>query len=176
MKKTPLPLRIGAGALIALLLLAAVLLPPLNQGECASLLALAERGKPYVFGKEGPDSFDCSGLTKMVYSYFGYDLIHSSEFVGYDDAYETVERIADLRVGDLIFFDTIADRDRCDHVGVYLGANCFVHASSSQEKVMVSFLDSKWRAKYSWGKRLIYNDVLFLPEKIADLIDSGENS
>lgn len=157
MKKTPVFLRIIAGIVIALSLCAAMLSPMLSEGECAALLGLAERGKPYVWGKSGPDSFDCSGLTKVVYSHFGYDLIHSAQFVAYDNKYQTVEDANDLRVGDMIFFDTIADKDKCDHVGIWLGANRFVHASSSQKLVMVSRFDKEWRSKYSWGKRLVDN-------------------
>lgn len=176
MKKTPLIWRILAGALISLLFAAAILLPALSEGECAALLALAERGKPYVLGKDGPDSFDCSGLTKTVYAYFGYDLIHSAQFVGYDNAYETVEDAGALRVGDLIFFDTIADKDLCDHVGIWLGGNRFVHASSSEGRVMVSTFDEGWREKYSWGKHLVDNYTCFSPENIAAMISSEENT
>jgi len=170
MKKTHVLLRIAAAALIALLLPAAMLLPALNKGECAALLGLSERGKPYVFGKEGPDSYDCSGLTKVVYSHFGYDLIHSAQFVAYDNAYETVEDARDLRVGDMIFFDTVADKDKCDHVGIWLGANRFVHASSTKEVVMVSRFNKEWREKYSWGKRLVDNYDFSCVKNIADMI------
>ncbi len=170
MKKTPVFVRIILGALISALFCTAILLPALSEGECAALLGLAERGKPYIFGKEGPDSYDCSGLTKVVYSHFGYDLIHSAQFVAYDDTYETVEDARDLRVGDMIFFDTISDRDKCDHVGIWLGANFFVHASSSQEVVMVSRFDKEWREKYSWGKRLVDNHGFSRIGHIADMI------
>ena len=167
MKKSPLILRIAAAALIALLLPGAMLMPALTKGETAALLGLAERGKPYVFGKEGPDSFDCSGLTRSVFLHFGYDLIHSAQFVAYDDTYETVEDAKDLRVGDMIFFDTVADKDKCDHVGIWLGANRFVHASSSKMVVMVSRFDKEWQEKYSWGKHLMDNFDLSAIKNIA---------
>ena len=176
MKKTPVLLRITAAVLIGLLLPAAMLLPSLSKGECAALLALSERGKPYVFGKEGPDSYDCSGLTKVVYSYFGYDLIHSAQFVAYDNAYETVEDAKELRVGDMIFFDTVADRDKCDHVGIWLGGNRFVHASSSEEIVMISRFNKDWREKYSWGKRLVDNYDFSHMENILELINPAEKT
>ena len=174
MKKTPVFVRIILGTLISILFCAAVLLPSLSEGECAALLGLAERGKPYIFGKEGPDSYDCSGLTKVVYSHFGYDLIHSAQFVAYDNTFETVEDAKDLRVGDMIFFDTIADKDKCDHVGIWLGGNRFVHASSSKEVVMVSLFDKEWREKYSWGKRLVDNHGFSRLEDIAGLIRNEE--
>ena len=137
---------------------------------------VAERGKPYIFGKEGPDSYDCSGLTKVAYSHFGYDLIHSAQFVAYDHTYETVEDANDLHVGDMIFFDTISDKDKCDHVGIWLGGNRFVHASSSKKVVMVSRFDKEWKSKYSWGKRLVDNYGFGRFENITELIKPEEKT
>ena len=174
MKQTPVILRIIAGAVLSLLLCAAMISPMLSEGECAALLGLAERGKPYVWGEDGPDSFDCSGLTKVVYSHFGYDLIHSAQFVAYDKTYQSVDEAKDLRVGDMIFFDTISDKDKCDHVGIWLGANRFVHASSSQKVVMISEFDQNWQEKYSWGKRLVDNYGYPLLNNIANSITHKE--
>ena len=155
MKRTPLCLRLLGGALLIALLAASCALPPLTRGECAALIALGERGKPYVFGKEGPDSFDCSGLTKRACAPLGTELVHSAKYVAYDDQYETISDPARFIPGDLIFFDTVADRDACDHVGIWLGMNRFVHASSSAGRVMISSFDEKWRGCYSWGKRVL---------------------
>lgn len=155
MKRTPLILRLLGGALLAALALVAFAHPLLTRGECAALIALGARGKPYVFGAEGPDAYDCSGLTRAACLPFGVELIHSAQFVAYDDQYETVEEPAQLVPGDLIFFDTVADRDACDHVGIWLGMNRFVHASSTEMVVMISSFDEKWRARYSWGKHII---------------------
>ena len=83
------------------------------------------------------------------------ELVHSAQFIGYDDSYASVEDPRDLRPGDLIFFDTVSDKDRCDHVGLWLGMNRFVHASSSEMVVMISEFDEKWQGCYSWGKRIL---------------------
>lgn len=155
MKATPLPLRILLGALVVCLLAAGCAQPLLTRGECAALIALGNRGKPYVFGAEGPDNYDCSGLTRNAYGYLDVELIHSAQYVAYDDRYQTLNDPSDLAVGDLIFFDTVADKDKCDHVGIWIGLNRFVHASSSQMVVMVSELDEKWRGCYSWSKRVL---------------------
>lgn len=156
MKHTPLFLRITGGILICAILAVSSVLPMLNQGECTALLGLSHRGKPYVFGAEGPDSFDCSGLTMDACSYFGKELIHSAQFVAYDDQYLTIESPDDLIPGDLVFFDTVSDKDRADHVGIWLGMNRFVHASSSEMVVMVSEFDEEWQECYSWSKRIVY--------------------
>lgn len=155
MKKTPLPIRIVAGTLLTLLILLSCALPLYTRGETAALIALGHRDKPYVFGKLGPDVFDCSGLVKRVYEVLGYELVHSAQYVAYDSKYQTVERAEDLIVGDLLFFNTVEDNDLCDHVGIWLGWNRFVHASSRDEKVTVSEFDEHWQSLYSWGKHII---------------------
>lgn len=155
MKTTPLFIRILGGALLCVLWLVSFFHPLLTQGECVSLIGLSHIGKPYVFGAEGPDAYDCSGLTRSAYAYFDTDMIHSAQFVAYDEQYQTVEDTKNLVPGDLIFFDTVRDKDKCDHVGIWLGMNRFVHASSSEMVVMVSDFDEKWQKCYSWGKHII---------------------
>ena len=152
MKRTPL--RILVGALLVILAAVGLSRPMYTCGECACILASAQRGKPYILGTAGPDSYDCSGLALDAYRLLGCELVHSAQFVGYDESYMTIESPSDLRPGDLIFFDTVKDRDLCDHVGLWLGMNRFVHASSAEELVMISEFDESWRARYSWGKRI----------------------
>ena len=159
MKHTPLLLRIIGGLVLVSLIALMCMLPMLSFGDCAALYALGQRGKPYVFGSIGPDSYDCSGLSKDAYALLGCEIMHSSQFVGHDDQYLSVDNPSDLLPGDLIFFDTVADKDSCDHVGIWLGMNRFVHASSSEMLVTVSRLDEEWMKKYSWGKHI-------LPEKM----------
>ena len=155
MKHTPLIVRILGGALLFAVAAVSLIHPMYTRGECACILASAQRGKPYILGTAGPDSYDCSGLVLDAYGRFGCELVHSAQFVGYDDGYETIENPSDLRPGDLIFFNTVSDKDRCDHVGLWLGMNRFVHASSSEEVVMISEFDEKWQERYSWGKHIL---------------------
>lgn len=82
--------------------------------------ALAQIGKPYVYGATGPNSFDCSGL--VCYSY-GYArgrttgaMISSLQASG-----NWKTDISQLSYGDLIFTDY-------GHVGIYLGGGTMVHA------------------------------------------------
>lgn len=154
MKTTPLYIRIIGGILLGALIVLSAVSPLYSRGETAAMIALGQRGKPYVFGKFGPESFDCSGLTMTAYNALGTKLVHSAKYVGYDDQYETIESANSLRPGDLIFFDTVADNDKCDHVGIWLGMNRFVHASSSEMMVMISSLDAHWQELFSWGKRI----------------------
>ena len=155
MKTTPLFIRIIGGILLSALLLVSCALPFYTRGESAAMVALGYRGKPYIFGKAGPDGYDCSGLTKVAYATHGVDLIHSAKYIAYDEQYETIESADALAPGDLIFFDTVADSDRYDHVGIWLGMNRFVHASSSEMVVMISEYDNHWQERFSLGKRVI---------------------
>lgn len=155
MKTTPLFIRIIGGLLLVALILVSCAMPLYTRGESAAMVALGHRGKPYIFGKAGPDGYDCSGLTKVAYETHGIDLIHSAKYIAYDDQYETVEAASDLIPGDLIFFDTVSDSDRYDHVGIWLGMNRFVHASSSEMVVMVSEYDDHWQECFSLGKRVV---------------------
>ena len=95
--------RISGAVPVCLLLFASDLL-----AQDAVDLAVRLIGRPYVWGAEGPNSFDCSGLTQYVYQQVGLELprraIQQSK-VG--DA--TGRR---LQRGDLLFFSTDARRSR----------------------------------------------------------------
>ena len=155
MKKTPLFFRIVGAVLLCAVAAVSLMHPMYTRGECLDLIALGQLGKPYVLGNFGPDSYDCSGLVLDACGCFGVELVHSAQFIGYDDSYASVGDPRDLRPGDLIFFDTVSDKDLCDHVGLWLGMNRFVHASSSEMVVMISEFDEKWQGRYSWGKRIL---------------------
>ncbi|MEG2859219.1 MAG: NlpC/P60 family protein [Clostridia bacterium] len=115
--------------------------------------ALAQLGKRYVYGTIGPATFDCSGLTYYAYKQVGVGLEHSANSVGYG-AGDKVDR-AHLERGDIVCFNTIGDADLSDHVGIYLGGNQFVHASSGQGRVVVSSLSGYYADNFSWGRRVI---------------------
>jgi hypothetical protein len=92
--------------------------------------------KPYVWAEEGPDAFDCSGLTYNIYGEMGVKLprvARNQAKVGKKIAFN------DLIYGDLIFFgSTNKHSKRINHVGIYLGNGWFAHASSKQRKVTYS--------------------------------------
>ena len=121
-------------------------------------LAKAQSGKPYIYGTTGPNSFDCSGFTYYVFkNAAGVTLKRTSESQGYDSSYTKISAISDLKVGDLVFFNTNSDdADLCDHVGIYLGSGSFIHASSAGGKVITSSLNSGYYNRtYSWGRRVL---------------------
>jgi hypothetical protein len=114
---------------------------------------LAERliGRPYVWGAEGPDSFDCSGLTQYVYQEVGIDLprraINQSQ-VGYPVG-------SQLRRGDLIFFSTDTRSSEVTHVGIYEGAGMMIDASKRYGRVRRDDLtDSYWANRFLYARRV----------------------
>jgi cell wall-associated NlpC family hydrolase len=99
-----------------------------------ALLALSHLGKPYVWGAEGPDSFDCSGLVCYVYAQIGVRLPR----VTYSQARcGRAVPPGDLRPGDLVFFRHNA------HVGLYVGGGLFVHAPHTGDVVKTAALSSR---------------------------------
>jgi len=100
--------------------------------------------KPYVWAEEGPDAFDCSGLTYNIYGEMGIDIpriAKNQAKVGKHIAFK------DLIYGDLIFFGSSNKRSkRITHVGIYLGDGWFAQASSKHRKVI--YTNFKEEPKY----------------------------
>lgn len=124
--------------------------------EYVIYVAQQQLGKRYVFGSAGTATFDCSGLTLYCFKQIGVSLAHSAYSVGYSSTYPKISSASSLRRGDLVFFNTVSDGDQCDHVGIYLGNNYFIHASSGAGKVVVSNMGSGYYSRvYSWGRRIL---------------------
>ena len=100
-------------------------------------------GKPYVWGAEGPNSFDCSGYTHYVFKNAANIIIPRTS--AEQSTYGTYVSKSKLQPGDLVFFDTNGNNDgNVSHVGIYIGNNQFIHCSSSKEQVVISQLDSNY--------------------------------
>lgn len=126
-----------------------------EKAETVIEWGLKQLGKKYVYGDEGPNTFDCSGFTQFCYAKVGVKLRRSAQAVGYNDGTK-ISNISDLKRGDIVCFNTIDDNDLSDHVGIYLGNNQFVHASSGAGKVVISSLASGYyRRVFSWGRRVL---------------------
>ena len=66
--------------------------------------------------------------------------------------------MGDLKAGDLVFFNTVSDdADKCDHVGIYIGSNKFIHASSGKGEVTTSEISNGnyYARTFSWGRRVL---------------------
>jgi hypothetical protein len=111
--------------------------------------ALSLKGTPYVWGGESPDEgFDCSGFVQYVYGRHGIALPRTARQMA-----ESLTPLSDdnPRPGDLVFFNTTGQP--YSHVGIYLGRNSFVHASSAKGGVIVSSLDQPYWTEHFLGHR-----------------------
>jgi peptidoglycan DL-endopeptidase CwlO len=113
-----------------------------SAAQVAIDMAMAQRGKPYVWAGSGPGSFDCSGLTAYAFAAAGVSLPHSSRMQS--QMGQSVSRDA-LQPGDLVFFYSPVS-----HVGIYIGNGQMVHAPSSGDVVKVAPLMSG----FSVGRRI----------------------
>ena len=114
--------------------------------------AMTFKGYRYVYGTNGPNTFDCSGFVQYVYKHFGYNLSRSSSTQANDGV--AVSK-SDLQPGDvLIFRDT--SNSRIGHVGLYIGGGEFIHASNSRTGVIVSSLStSAYQKRYVGARRIL---------------------
>lgn len=117
------------------------------------IVELAKRylGYPYVRGGESPSGFDCSGFVRYVHRQFGIDVSHDSRELFTQGT--PVERDA-LQPGDVVFFrDTY--RPGISHVGIYIGDDQFIHASTRRTGVRISSLQKPfYAARYAGARRM----------------------
>lgn len=109
-------------------------------------------GITYVYGGDSQQGFDCSGFTMHVFAKFGIKLPHEADLqIAEGTAVSTIEA---LLPGDLVFFRTMGSTI-VNHVGIYLGGNRFIHASSGYGAVRISPLDGGYYYDcYAGGRRL----------------------
>ncbi|MFH8380196.1 C40 family peptidase [Kitasatospora sp. NPDC018058] len=107
--------------------------------EAAVDYALAQLGKPYVWGGDGPSGYDCSGLVQQAYRRSGISLPRVA-----DDQYAATTSIGagQLRRGDLVFWSDSGRASGIHHVGIYLGGGRFVEAPRPGKTVRISTLTS----------------------------------
>lgn len=109
-------------------------------------------GTPYVWGGNGPSSFDCSGFTKYVYSHFGYTLNRTASSQLNNG--EAVAR-GEWQPGDLVFFYNGRVSTPVSHVGIYVGNGQFIHASTNSYAVQYDSLYSNYYSSaYVYARRI----------------------
>ena len=95
---------------------------PASSGAASAVrMAMAQIGKPYVWGAAGPGSYDCSGLMLVAWRAGGKSLPHSSRA-----QFSATRRvsISQIQPGDMVFFGS-----PIHHVGMYIGNGNMVEAS-----------------------------------------------
>ncbi|MGW0712836.1 NlpC/P60 family protein [Streptomyces sp. NPDC002643] len=91
-----------------------------ESGKKAVKFATDQMGKPYEWGAEGPDTYDCSGLTSQAWAAAGVVIPRTSQ-----EQWKQLEHIdiKDMRPGDLIIYNSDAS-----HVAMYMGDGSIIHA------------------------------------------------
>lgn len=104
--------------------------PPSAQGGDAVRYAVRQIGKPYVWGAEGPASFDCSGLTSQAWATAGRTIPRTSQ-----EQWRQLPKvpIRSLRPGDLVIYFP-----KATHVALYIGNGLVVQAPRPGTSVKVS--------------------------------------
>ncbi|KAF0185821.1 MAG: endopeptidase LytE [Nitrospirae bacterium] len=106
---------------------------------------------PYRFGGNGIAAVDCSSYVQKVFSIAGIQIPRSAR-----EQFRVGEAVhkSELNVGDLVFFQTYASFP--SHVGIYMGNNLFIHASSREKRVTIDNLNHPYYvSRYIGAKRLI---------------------
>jgi hypothetical protein len=99
-------------------------------------------GAPYRLGGSSVRGLDCSAFAKKIYEFFDISLPRTAREQSQVGKFVARE---ELEEGDLVFFNT---RRAFGHVGIYIGNNEFVHASSGHErKVRIDTLDKPFYNK-----------------------------
>jgi len=104
---------------------------------------------PYKYGGMSKSGVDCSGFSSIVMrEVFRIKLPRTAE-----DQYNMGEKVRDgwQKAGDLVFFKNVRGHG-IDHVGIFLGSNRFVHASTNNG-VIISDLDEDYYHKRYVGSR-----------------------
>ncbi len=101
-------------------------------------------GTKYCIGGETKDCTDCSGFSGVIFrEVYNIQLPRTAS-----DQYASCDKIdvTDLKEGDLVFFHTV--RRQVSHVGVYIGNNKFVHASTSEGVTISDLNDTYWQPRF----------------------------
>ena len=132
--------------------------PEVSSGESSANglaimnLALTYQGAPYVWGGHSPSGFDCSGLIYYCALQNGITVPRCAD-TQYFEGNGVSVAFDELLPGDLVFFSSDSSYD-IEHVGIYIGGNQFVHASSGAGYVVISDLSGYYTRNYYSAMRL----------------------
>ena len=118
-----------------------------SEDERGMLVKVAKSfaGAPYRYGGESVRGLDCSAYVKKIYEIFEVQLPRSAR-----EQYYAGARVAhnELTTGDLVFFRTKKHLTYPTHVGIYIGDDRFIHASSNcNQGVKISILSEDYYAR-----------------------------
>ncbi len=102
---------------------------------------LAQVGDRYVRGGNGPNAFDCSGLTSYAYRAAGISIPRTAAA-----QYRASTKVSNPQPGDLVFF-----LNGAEHVGIYIGGGRMVHAATPGRGVEITSINSGWYSRTFTG-------------------------
>ena len=120
----------------------------------SEIVSLAQQylGVPYVYGGSSPSGFDCSGFTMYIFAQVGVKLPHGATS---QLSYGASVSRSELQPGDLVFFQDYGAV--ASHVGIYIGGDQFIHASSSYYNghcvVISSLTETYYNSHYYTARR-----------------------
>ncbi|GIP19023.1 hypothetical protein J40TS1_46650 [Paenibacillus montaniterrae] len=114
------------------------------------------KGTKYKYGGNTTSGFDCSGFVRYIFDKMNVELPRRSA----DQAAEgTKVDKEDLKLGDLVFFDTSGKNNgSISHVGIYVGDGKFAHASTSKGVTIDSLDSSYYKPRYVTARRVLSDD------------------
>ncbi|MEA4913872.1 MAG: peptidoglycan-binding protein [Christensenella sp.] len=118
--------------------------------------AKKQLGDPYILGKSGPDTFDCSGLAVYCLRQANvYTRRLNAAGLSKTSSWKKISDLDDVQRGDLLFFKS-DDSSSIGHVGIYIGGGEMIDASSANGKVVRrSAKSSYWRRNFVVARRPI---------------------
>ena len=111
--------------------------------------ALSYLGTPYCYGGDNSECTDCSGFVMQVFEMAGIKLPRTAA-LQYDFGVQISDY--DMVPGDLVFF---IRNSRIGHVGIYVGNNQFIHASTNKGVILQNLDDDYYRTTFAGFKRII---------------------
>jgi len=108
-------------------------------------VARQQIGDRYVAGQDGPNAFDCSGLTSYVFKVAAGKDITRSSFTQYRASKRITRK--SLRPGDLVFYF----KRGAHHVGVYIGSGKMVHSPKPGQRVQAAAINGPWYGDHISG-------------------------
>ena len=107
-------------------------------------------GVPYVWGGTSPSGFDCSGFTQYVLQKNGISVPRTASLQYNEGTWVSRNQ---LEPGDLVFFTTY--KAGASHVGIYMGSDQFIEASSGAGQIITADLSNSYYAQHYIGAKRI---------------------
>jgi peptidoglycan DL-endopeptidase LytE len=122
---------------------------PYSKKTQVTTIAKKYTGVPYRFGGTTTKGFDCSGYVGFVYNKVGTKLPRTAASM-----YNVSSIIKKPVPGDLVFFKNTYKKG-ISHVGIFVGNNSFISATSSKGVAIVSLSNTYWKGKFAGSGSVI---------------------